>query len=217
MKTCLFSAKGTAVEQLRHKITLVLGLSTPAYIYISHATVPLKLGLDWHVLYLRNTSEAQREDPRNVTQETFLAIIVYTQKAPWIAQGGNDFNKIIYFELSQLSGRCLSFHTSSFLPNLSDEAAELKVCCHFRIKRHTSTCYHVSDPKQASGDCMWQISYPTQESFPVTLRTSSSLLISRLDRTQRFSQIKPTPCLLRPYTFLTKCMQIANDMTRKHR
>lgn len=54
--------------------------------------------------------------------------------APRIVMGGNEFNNIIYFELSQLSSRCPWFHTSPFLPDLSDEAAEVKVCCRFRIK-----------------------------------------------------------------------------------
>lgn len=77
------------------------------------------------------------------------------------------------FQLSQLSGRCFWFQTSSFLPNLSDEAANMRVCCHLGIKRHTSTCCHMSDPKQAPGDWMWQTSHPTQKSFPITWELST--------------------------------------------
>lgn len=126
---------------------------------------------------------ATDREHQNVPRENMLRSHCIYMDAPWIVKGGNEFNNVIYFELSQLSSRCLWFHTSPFLPHLSDEAAEVKVCCHFRIKRHSSTCCHVSDPRQAPGDCMWQVSCPTQELFPVMKTSPSLLLIFRKDRT----------------------------------
>lgn len=156
LKAYTYTLTCTSVSEVRHGLTL-----TPSQMH------------EW----------ATDGGHQNLPWENMLRSHWTHMVAPWIVKGGNEHTKIIYFELSQLSRRCLWFHTSPFLPHLSDEAAEVKVCCHFRIKRHSSTCCHVSDPKQAPGDCMWQIAYPIQESFPV-MKTSPSLLLTfRKDRT----------------------------------